>query len=122
MSEYYKTSCPDRYEFLKEHARSNRNFPTDAECCLWNAIRNKQLGVRFRRQHAIEDYIPDFVCLSSKLIIEVDGKYHDQTEQETEDTIRTHHLETLGFKVIRFTNDEIYNELDKVIEIIKTNL
>lgn len=90
-----------------------RKDPTPAERKLWSAIHNDQLGVNFRRQHAIGNYIPDFVCIEKKLIIELDGSQH--LEQEEYDQERTKYLESLGYKVIRFWNNDVINNIDGVI-------
>ena len=87
--------------------------PTPAERKLWALIRNDQLGVNFRRQHAIGRYIPDFVCIEKKLIIELDGSQH--LEQEEYDEERTKYLNLLGYKVIPFWNNEVTNNIDGVI-------
>ena len=90
-----------------------RKEPTPAERKLWALIRNDQLGVNFRRQHAVGKYIPDFVCVQKKLIIELDGSQH--LEQEEYDQERTKYLEALGYKVIRFWNNDVMNNIDGVI-------
>lgn len=90
-----------------------RKDPTPAERKLWSAIHNDQLGVNFRRQHAIGNYIPDFVCIEKKLIIELDGSQH--LEQEEYDQERTKYLESLGYRVIRFWNNDVINNIDGVI-------
>jgi very-short-patch-repair endonuclease len=90
-----------------------RKDPTPAERKLWSRIRNDQLGVTFRRQHAIGNYIPDFVCIEKKLIIELDGSQH--LEQEEYDEERTKYLNSLGYKVIRFWNNDVTNNIDGVI-------
>lgn len=74
---------------------------------MWNILKDNKLGLRFRRQHIILDYIVDFVCLKAKLIVEVDGPYHFMPEQIAADHLRTIHLESKGFKVIRFENYEV---------------
>ncbi len=86
---------------------------TPAERKLWAVIRNDQLGVNFRRQYAIGKYIPDFVCIEKKLIVELDGSQH--LEQEEYDGERTGYLNLLGFKVIRFWNNDVTNNIDGVI-------
>ncbi|MCK6566191.1 MAG: DNA (cytosine-5-)-methyltransferase [Chloroflexi bacterium] len=90
---------------------------TPAERKLWARIRNDQLGVNFRRQHAIGKYIPDFVCIKKKLIIELDGSQH--LEQEEYDGERTKFLESQGYKVIRFWNNQIMNDINGVIKVIQ---
>lgn len=89
-----------------------RKDPTPAERKLWAALRNDQLGVNFRRQHAIGKYIPDFVCIEKKLIIELDGGQH--LEQQEYDEERTKYLNSLGYKVIRFWNNDVIKNLDSV--------
>ena len=121
----YRTASPDRYDLLKAFARENRNNPTLAELLLWKHIRNKLLGTRFLRQHIIGDYIVDFVSLSDGLVIEVDGAYHAEHEQMEMDEARTYALEQMGFKVIRFTNEEILYNIEqvkcKIMKNIKAN-
>lgn len=118
----YKTAAPDRYELLRSFARANRKNMTLSEQILWNVIRKKNFGVRFLRQHVIGDYIVDFICIEEKLIIEVDGGYHSEPKQQNEDQQREEWLKAHGFRVIRFKNEEIMNELPKVINIIKITI
>ena len=101
---------------LLERAKEMRANPTQAEAALWSQLRNKNLESKFRQQHLIADYIVDFVCLSKKLIIEVDGKIHDS--QIEEDAKRTEILENNGYKVIRFKNEEVLGNIDHVLEKI----
>jgi very-short-patch-repair endonuclease len=97
----------------KHQAIQLRKESTPAERKLWSRIRNDQLGVTFRRQHAVENYIPDFCSPKAKLIIELDGSQH--LEQEEYDEERTKYLEALGYKVIRFWNNDVMNNMDGVI-------
>ena len=90
-----------------------RKESTPAERKLWSRIRNDQLGVTFRRQHAVGNYIPDFCSPKAKLIIELDGSQH--LEQEKYDQERTKYLESLGYKVIRFWNNDVMNKIEEVI-------
>ena len=91
-----------------------RHELTPAERKLWAYLRNNQInGVSFRRQHAIGKYIPDFCAVQEKIIIELDGSQH--IEQEAYDTERTKYLESQGYQVIRFWNNEVLNNLDGVI-------
>lgn len=119
---FIKTTHPDRYGLLKEKAREMRNRMTLAEEYLWNEIRAKQLGVTFRRQHPIGDYIADFACLAYKLVVEVDGGVHQEPEQKEHDAIRTLDLERLGYRVIRFTNEEVLTALPDVVSRIRNYL
>ena len=87
---------------------------TPAERKLWSRLRNNQLnGVNFRRQHAVGKYIPDFCSPKEKLIVELDGSQH--LEQEEYDVQRTKYLESDGYKVIRFWNNDVTNNIDGVI-------
>ncbi len=97
----------------KHQAIQLRKDPTPAERKLWSRIRNDQLGVAFRRQHAVGSYIPDFCSPKAKLIIELDGSQH--LEQKEYDADRTKYLETQGYKVIRFWNNDVMNDIDGVI-------
>ena len=97
----------------KRKAIQLRKNPTPAERKLWAVIRNDKLGVTFRRQHAVGNYIPDFVCIKKKLILELDGSQH--LEQEEYDEERTKYLNSLGYKVIRFWNNDVMKNMDGVI-------
>ncbi len=121
-SVFYKTADPYNYDILKDNAKSNRDNPTDAENALWEVLKGKSFGQKFRRQHIIGDYIVDFVCLSNQLVIEVDGGYHNDAKQIEEDKLRTQFLNEKGFNVIRFTNEEIIGNIETVISKIKENL
>src|SRR4026209_2937745 len=97
----------------KHQAIKLRKELTLAERKLGSRIRNDQLGVSFRRQHAIGNYIPDFCSPKSRLIIELDGSQH--LEQEEYDKERTKYLESQGYKVIRFWNNDVMNNIEGVI-------
>jgi len=97
----------------KHQAIQLRKKSTPAERKLWSRIRNGQLGVTFRRQHAVDIYIPDFCSPKAKLIIELDGSQH--LEQEEYDEERTKYLESLGYKVIRFWNNDVLNNIEGVV-------
>ena len=116
--DFYKTASPDRYELLKTFAQENRRNQTVAESFLWKHIKGNQLGVKFLRQHVIYDYITDFAALEQKLIVEVDGGYHYLPEQMEWDAYRTDDLMKFGFKVIRFTNEEVLNNINRVMDSI----
>lgn len=115
----YLTGKTEIIKELLERAKSNRKDSTKAEAILWEALRNKNIGIKFRRQHPIDQFIVDFVSLDNKLIIEVDGGYHDEVAQKELDEIRTAILNSQGFNLIRFTNNEVENNLAEVIEKIK---
>jgi very-short-patch-repair endonuclease len=99
----------------RQRARNLRNNMTKAEWKLWGYIRNKQLDIRFRRQHPIGNYIVDFIALKIGLIIEIDGAQHYESRKEENDKIRTRYLERLGLKVIRFNNYEVLTNIDGVL-------
>ncbi|MBL0328209.1 MAG: methionine synthase [Bacteroidetes bacterium] len=100
-----------------ENAKEHRSNQTEAEKIVWEHLRAKQTNYKFRRQHLIDKYIVDFVCLDKMLVVEIDGKYHEQIKEQ--DDLRTSVLESLGFRVIRFTNEEVISDIDSVIRKIK---
>ena len=112
-----KRTTPKGYE----RARQLRKELTPTEQKLWAYLRGKKLnGVSFRRQHAIGNYIVDFCAIKQKLIIELDGSQH--LEQEKYDRERTAYLESQGYKVIRFWNNDVMNNISDVIRAIDTIL
>lgn len=119
----WQTANPILYKELNERATEMRDKMTEAETLLWNILCGKKFeGYKFRRQHIIDQFIVDFVCLRQNLIIEVDGKFHYEKEQVEKDKIRTEILETYGFKVIRFENKEVLGNTEKVLEKISEEL
>lgn len=110
------------YELLKNNAKTNRSNMTEAESAFWQIAKGSGLGEKCRRQYVIGQYIVDFFFRKSMLIIELDGGYHFTDEQQKEDAIRQDWLEHMGYRVIRFTNEEVLYETKKVIEIVKHNL
>ena len=104
---------------LKELAAERKKRSTDAELILWDHLNAKKLeGYKFRRQHVIDEYIVDFVCLKENLVIEIDGGYHFNPEIQEADKLRTEILENLGYRVIRFTNEEVTDNIDYVLKSI----
>jgi cyclase len=95
---------------------------TQAETILWGYLKGNKLGVRFRRQHPLGIYIADFYCHKHKLIIELDGSIHQLLEIAANDIIRQRSLESDGFKILRFSNQEIFNQLEKVLTTIQAEL
>ena len=118
MAEGYKTAYPNSYATIKEYAKKNRLFPTQAEEKLWYALRKYLPEHRFRRQHIIGDYIADFACLRKMLVIEVDGGYHNTCTQQAKDLTKTLNLEHYGYRVLRFANNEVMEDLQHVINEI----
>ena len=100
-------------------AKNLRKSSTDAERCLWKYIRNKKLsGLKFRRQMPIGKYIADFVCFENKIIIELDGGQHNEDAEIVDDKVRTVWLESQGFKVLRFWNNDVLKNMAGVWEVI----
>ena len=122
MSQWFETASIDRYKLLKEFAKENRRHMTDAEKVLWKVLRQSKCSFKFRRQHPIYDYIADFICLEKRLIIEVDGAYHCELQQQEDDQIRTDILSDMGYKVLRFTNDEVLSSPHTVLNMIKDEI
>lgn len=118
----YTTTDGTTYQLLLERAKKMRNNPTEAESLLWQFLRGNGLKEHFRQQHPICGYIPDFVCLRLRLIIEIDGGYHSEGEQQEQDKIRQDYLEKEGFSFLRFTNEEVLYDTDETIEIIKDTI
>lgn len=101
---------------IKEPIRKQlRKTATLQEIILWSRLRRKQAGYKFRRQHSIGRYIVDFYCPEKKLIIEIDGWQHREENNFGYDDARTEFLESLGYRVIRFWNDEINKNIDGVV-------
>jgi very-short-patch-repair endonuclease len=89
-----------------------------AEIKLWSKLRNKNLGHKFKRQFGIGKYIVDFYCPKKRLIIEIDGATHSTNQEILDDIVREKFLESLGLKVIRFTNNDIKENMDGVLTVI----
>ena len=104
-------------------ARNMRENPTKAEQKLWNALSDKKLdGYKFRRQHPLGPFIADFYCHKSKLVIEVDDGYHKEKEQQRYDKQRTKLIQEVNIHELRFTNEQVLHQLEKVLEEIKNKL
>ena len=101
-------------------AKDLRRNTTETEKLLWEKIgRNQLSGFRFKRQHPIAHYIVDFYCHKAKLVVELDGGYHNQEDQMIYDTLRTEELMDLGLTVLRFRNEEVRNRMEYVLERIR---
>ena len=118
----WMTANPLEYALLKENAKQNRNNMTEAESVFWSLVKNSALGERCLRQHIIGDYIVDFLFRRSKVIIEIDGGYHSTDKQQEDDALRTDWLEHQGYKVIRFTNEQVLFDTEHVINNLKSSL
>ena len=106
------------YPPLLEHSRELRHPQTPAEATLWQHLRNRNLVYKFRRQHPIDRFIIDFYCAEARLCIEIDGSSHLETEQIEYDAVRTEYLEQIGYKVIRFMNEDVRYNIHAVIDEI----
>jgi very-short-patch-repair endonuclease len=115
----WKTASPDRYELLKGFAHENRKFMTEAESVFWNRVKGGALGHKFLRQHIVGDFIVDFLCRDAQLVVEIDGGYHAERTQEWDDALRQQWLESVGYHVIRFTNNEVLFDIDHTIQVVE---
>jgi len=103
----------------KRRRKYLRNNSTKAEEFFWQYIKDSQLGYKFRRQHSIKNYIVDFYCPKLKLIVELDGEVHDYILQSNKDYLREEKLKKLGFKVIRYKNEDIKLNTDGVLKNLR---
>ncbi len=107
------------HKYLEARRKELRKKLTIAEATLWRHLQRKQLkGRKFRRLHSIKNYVVDFYCVSEKIIIELDGAIHLDFAQQNYDYERTQVLESLGFKVLRFENKLIFENIIDVLEEI----
>lgn len=106
----------------KENRRKLKNEMTEAELLLWKYIRNDSLGVRFRRQYGIGNYITDFYSPSIKLVIELDGSQHFTPEGLEYDKIRENFMKSLEIKTLRFNNNDVLTNIEGVLEVIRKEL
>ena len=110
----------DRNSKIIAAARALRTSPTDAENLLWRWLRRKQfVGLKFRRQQPIANYIVDFVCFEKRVVIGVDGGQH--ASERDKDAERDEYLVRNGFKVLRFWNNEVLQNMDGVLEVIRNS-
>lgn len=119
----YTTNTAKEWNNLLLFAKENRKNATVAEDKLWQEVRNRKIdGFKFRRQHPIAGFIPDFVCLEKKLIVEIDGEYHDKEQQVKFDSARTEWLNENDYSLLRFSNKEVLEQISSVLEKIKEAL
>jgi len=104
---------------LLERRRDLRKNQTKAEEILWFELRNNKLGAKFKRQHSIGGYIIDFYCQKYKLIVELDGEVHNTKEAKEYDAVRDKFFNELGYKVVRFKNEEVEKDVEKVLDKIR---
>ncbi|MEK7101343.1 MAG: DUF559 domain-containing protein [Patescibacteria group bacterium] len=105
---------------LKPRRRLLRHDSTPTEIILWNELRNRKLGHRFVRQYSVEGYVLDFYCPKAKLGIEVEGKIHDRTK--IYDTYRERYLCEFNINIMKFKNEEVLNDIGKVLNTISLSL
>ena len=116
----YNTADPRVYVHLKDALNDFLLFFFCAEAIVWYYLRNKKTGYKIRRQHVIDKYVVDFACLQKKQVIEIDGGIH--LRQKEKDELRTLDLNNIGYKVIRFSNDEVFDNAELVAQKIKKEL
>ncbi len=107
---------------IRNYAKLNRSNLTNAETVLWSRLKGRRLGYHFRRQHPVGRYIADFACVKAGLIIEVDGATHGTDAERVYDAARTTYLNAQGWTVYRVWNQDIYNNLNGVLDGIRENL
>ncbi len=107
---------------MKNFAKELRQNLTPAEAILWTYLKNKKIGYKFRRQYVIQNYILDFYCIDLKLGIEVDGGVHLDIINQINDEFRENNLTKLGVKIIRFSNNEVYEDIDLVMQNINNEI
>jgi very-short-patch-repair endonuclease len=106
-----------------DKAKELRNNMTEAEEILWEHLKKKQLGgFKFRRQHPVFEFIADFYCHQAKLVVELDGEYHNSDEQKYSDKERTKMMNEFGINVVRFYNNQVINNTNNVLNTIKNCL
>ncbi len=104
----------------KLNRRQLRKKQTETERTLWKHLRDKNFGIRFRRQFSFGRYVVDFYAYQNRLVIEVDGGIHNEPDQKEYDAIRTHYLKKIGCQVLRFTNKQVMHDIDTVLGTIRT--
>ena len=116
---YREMADPLNYGLLKEIVQDMRRNPTEAENAFWQLATSGVFDTKFRRQHIIGNYIVDFVCLEKKLIVEIDGGYHDDAQQQIDDNLRSVELKDYGFAILRLQNEEVIGNPKEVIRKVK---
>ena len=108
--------------YLKDRRKNLRNNATSAEQKLWDELKHKKTGYKFRRQYSVNNYILDFYCVELKLCIELDGDSHNGVEAVDYDLARDKYLESVGIETLRFFNEEVFDDINKVLERIRKHL
>ena len=113
----------DTLKYNLEKAKELRKNMTPQERKLWKILRNHQFyDFEIRRQYPIDKYIVDFICRKKKIIIEIDGGQHNKDLNREKDKVRTQYLESYGYKVIRFWNNEIWDNIEGVCKKLELEL
>ncbi len=107
------------YPIYKTRRQELRNDPTMAELVLWQKLKHSQLGYKFRREQSIGPYIVDLYCPKAKVIVEADGSIHGEKDHPEKDRVRQAFLESQGFIVLRYRNDQIKYDMDHVLQDIQ---
>jgi cyclase len=107
---------------LFDNAKRLRNTMTDSELALWMYLRKGVNGFKFRRQHPICLYVADFYCHKAKLIVEIDGSVHNLEKVQIQDKNKEEDILRWGYHLVRFTNKEVHQSIDKVIDVIKNTI
>ncbi len=116
----YITANAWTYPLIKDEQQYLKRYQTESEKALWHELRNKKTGYKIRRQHVVDRFIVDFICLEKKVIIEVDGNIHNS--QKERDRERDARLKSLGYTVIRISNSEIAHHILTTVNKITTYL
>ena len=117
MSAYDRSHRTKRRELIRARAHAMRHSPSAAEAACWRAVRGRALGVQFRRQYPIGNFIADFCAPSVRLIVEIDGSWHDG--RATADRRRDRMLTRAGYQVLRFTNRDVETDLAAVVAAVR---
>lgn len=123
MKKRHATYKPKLPEYLLNLVREFRKRPTKAEAMLWGCLRERRLnGAKFRRQHPIGRYIADYYCHAARLVIELGGGIHDEHDQREYDQIRQQEIEARELTVLRFRNEHVTTDLERVLQEIADHL
>jgi very-short-patch-repair endonuclease len=113
MAEHYNKSA------MKQRRKTLRKNLSKAEAIMWNHLSRRQMnGYKFRRQHSVDQHVIDFYCPELKLAIEIDGDSHFMSGVEVQDKIRQEYIESFGIKFLRFTNEDVYKNIDGVCQTV----
>ncbi|MEO1101393.1 MAG: DUF559 domain-containing protein [Pseudomonadota bacterium] len=114
---------PDQTLRSKPPVKALRRDAAETERRLWTRLRRRQVSdAKFRRQHTIDGYVADFACIALKTVVEIDGASHATAEEQAHDAQRTEWFESLGWQVIRVTQEDVLNQIDDVVDFIARSL